>query len=161
MMAWLEKEVEAIIKLYESLSDEELTQENVDILNGLQREEINPTLDRYQRARQFYLNEAKTLGEEIKRLQARKKRCENSADSIKEKILFAVKNLGGSIRTTFFTFSRTGNKSIKVFNMESIPPEFIKTEKVVMRDALKKHILETGEIFDGVELEETESLSVR
>ena len=160
-MSWLDKDVKAIIDLYESLSDEELTKENMDILKDLQKEQIDPTLDRYQRARQYYMNEAKNLSEEIKRLQSRKKRCEDTADSIKGKILFAVKNLGGSVRTTFYTFSRTGNKSLRVFNMDSIPEEFIKIEKSVMRDALKKHILETGEIFDGVEIEETESLSVR
>ena len=160
-MSYLEQDVKAIIDLYESLFDEEMTQENVDILKDLQKEQIDPTLDRYQRARQYYLNEAKNIGEEIKRLQERKKRCEASADSIKNRILFAVKSLGGKVRTTFFTFSRTGNKSLKVFNADSIPDEFIKVEKKVMRDELKKHILETGEIFDGVEIEETESLSVR
>lgn len=82
-MSYLQKDVMDIISLYESLSEEEQTDENFEILKGLQKEEIEPTLDRYQRARQYYLNEAENIGEEIKRLQQRKKSCERNADDIK------------------------------------------------------------------------------
>ena len=160
-MSYLQKDVQDIISLYESLSEEEQTDENFEILKGLQKEEIEPTLDRYQRARQYYLNEAKEIGEEIKRLQQRKKSCENSADDIKRKLLFAVSSLGGKIRTTFFTFGKRKDKVIDIQSMDNIPDEFIKVEKKVMRDELKKYILETGEIFDGVDVRETESLIVR
>lgn len=160
-MSYLQKDVMDIISLYESLSEEEQTDENFEILKGLQKEEIEPTLDRYQRARQYYLNEAENIGEEIKRLQQRKKSCERNADDIKGKLLFAVSSLGGKIRTTFFTFGKKRNKVVDIQSIDNIPEEFIKIERKVMKEELKKHILETGEIFDGVDIKETESLTVR
>lgn len=168
-MSYLEKDVSDLIQaLAESVDEETGEIKECDALafDELTDEVIRPKMERMQKARNYIKGEIEALDAEIKRLQGRKKSLQNEDARLSDRILYglkAIESWGGKLKTALFTFGTRKSTKIIVDEgaEETLPKEFVKVEFSVRKELLKKHIQETGEIFDGVHFEENESLSVR
>ena len=168
-MSYLEKDVEDLLDALEASVDSETGEiHDCDLLafEELTDEVIRPKMERMQKARNYIKGEVASIDAEIKRLQARKKSFERDDARLADRILYglkAVESWGAKLKTSLFTFGTRKTKKLVVEEgaEEKLPSEFVKVEFSVRKDLLKKHIQETGEIFDGVSFEETESLQVR
>ena len=72
-----------------------LSDEDVKAFQELAEEEIAPTFDALQARRRELVSNAELLGEEIARLQKRKKSLENKADDLADYMQFNLDFLGG------------------------------------------------------------------
>lgn len=168
-MSYLEKDVSDLLQaMAESVDEEtgEIRECDALAFDELTDEIIRPKMERMQKARNYIKGEIESLDAEIKRLQGRKKSLQRDDDRLADRIFYglkAIESWGGKLKTALFTFGTRKSKRLIVEDgaENGLPTEFVKTEIVVNKDALKKHILETGEVFDGVRIEENESLSVR
>ena len=176
MASYLEQDVLALVDLIESTFDEEtntFNQEDVSVIKELAEEEINPTLERYAKAMQFYNDSARALADEIKRLQARKKHFENGADHIKSRLNFSMRalNKGHAYTTLNYTFSFRKSSSVKVIDnidYHKLPDYLVRVSYEVDKTAVKeleavdgKVLDKDGNVIDGITIEQKESLSVR
>lgn len=100
------------------------------------------------------------LDDEIKRLQAIKKRATRLNDNLKSRLESAVK-IHGEFETEFNKFSLRKSESIEVENVNSLPDRF-KTIKIVesadkkaLKEAIKK-----GEEIEGVMLNKNVNLKI-
>ena len=101
-----------------------------------------------------------SINDEIKRLQALKKRATTSNDYLKDSLLNAVK-LHGDFEVEFTKFGTRKSESIEVENVNGLPAEF-KTVKIVEaadKIALKAAI-KGGQIIEGVTLKENLNLKI-
>lgn len=168
-MSYLEKDVSDLVRaLWESVDEETGEVKDCDLLafEELTAECIAPKMERMQKARNYFKGEVAAIEDEIKRLQNRKKSFERQEERLAERILYGLKSVeswGAKLKTSLFTFGTRKTQKLIVEDgaEKNIPAEFIKMEISVDKAGLKKHVLETGEIFDGVKLETTESLQVR
>ena len=164
-MASMEKDVLDLLSAMDASFDEETGEwRECDELafHQLSDECVRPKLERMQKARVVLAGDIAVVDAEIKRLQKRKKSLQRNYDRLKNRILFGLNAVyDGKLKTPLFTFSRSLSERLIVDDEKAVPPEFLKTKIEVDKEGLKKHIKETGEIFDGVHFEVTESLSVR
>lgn len=168
-MSYLEKDVNDLVQaLWESIDEEtgEIRECDALAFDELTAECIAPKMERMQKARNYIKGEVAAIEDEIKRLQNRKKSFERQEGRLAERILYglkAVESWGAKLKTSLFTFGtrKTQKLIVEAGAEKNIPAEFIKTEISVDKSGLKKHVQETGEVFDGVRLETTESLQVR
>jgi hypothetical protein len=100
------------------------------------------------------------IDEEIKRLQALKKRNSNLISRLEETLLNAVK-IFGTIETAFNKFGTRKSSRIEVENVNDLPKEFkvIKVTEQADKKALKEAIKNGAEI-PGVTLVECENLKI-
>lgn len=164
-MAYMEKDVSDLLSAMDASFDEESGDwRECDELafQQLADECVRPKLERMQKARVALAGDIAAVDAEIKRLQERKKSLQRNDDRLANRILFGLNAVyDGKLKTPLFTFSRRLSERLIVDDEKAVPPEFLKTKIEVDKAGLKKHIKETGEIFNGVHFEETESLSVR
>lgn len=101
------------------------------------------------------------IGNEIKRLQALKKRNDNIVDRLKENLLNAVKTFG-EYQVGTHTFTTRKSSSVEVEDVNSLPKEFkvIKVTEQADKMALKKAIQEGHEI-KGVSIQEHLNLLIK
>lgn len=103
---------------------------------------------------------ANQLDEEIKRLQAIKKRTTNLNDNLKGRLLDAVK-LYGDFETEFNKFGTRKSESIEVENVNGLPDKYkvIKVTESADKKALKEAI-KNGEEIEGVTLNQNLNLKI-
>lgn len=101
------------------------------------------------------------ISNEIKRLQALKKRNDNIVDRLKENLLNAVRTFG-EYRVGTHTFTTRKSSSVEVEDVNSLPKEFkvIKVTEQADKMALKKAI-QDGQKIDGVAIVEHLNLSIK
>lgn len=166
MKMFFEKEVLALVEMFDSLYDEEtgeVKEQDKDILKGLAHEQIAPTMERYKKASEFYENQAELIAEEIKRLQDRKRMFENKSKHIKSRLLFAVEQLGGKFKSLLYTFGKRVTKSVEVsdnINFNDLPKELVKVKYEVDKKAAKE-LLEKGQTINGIKIVENTNLFVK
>ena len=168
-MSYLEKDVNDLLEAMANSFDPETGEyhdEDILAFQELTETEIAPKMERMQKARNYIKGEISAIDEEIKRLQGHKKRLQTTDERLSARILYGLKAVeiwGAKLNTTLFRFGTRRSYRLIVDEgaEKNLPPEFIRTEISVNKAELKKHISETGEIFDGVRLEETESLQVK
>lgn len=109
------------------------------------------------RKNEFY---ASQIDEEVKRLQAIKKRATRLNDNLKSRLLDAVK-LYGDYETEFNKFGTRKSESIEVENVNALPDKF-KTVKVVEAADKKalKDAIKSGEEIEGVTLNKNINLKI-
>ncbi len=100
------------------------------------------------------------IDEEIKRLQAMKKRNNNLVSNLKNRLLDAVK-LFGDFESGLSKFGTRKSSSVEVENVNALPKEFkvIKVTEQADKSALKKAIKEGHEI-EGVSIVEKLNLKI-
>lgn len=101
---------------------------------------------------------AKAIGEEIAKLQARKKACENKANSLKEFLKFYLE--GKKHKSAKVSISYTHSKSVVVDDADLLPDDCVAVELKIDKVQLKKYLTD-GEAIEGCHLEEKESLVIR
>lgn len=119
-------------------------------------------LNTMQKARAYIAGNMDAIDDEINRLKERKRFLQDTWDKLSERMLSDLKrDFGGKLKTALFSFSTRMRESLVVEDDSKVPDEFKKVEVSVKKLELKKHIKETGESFDGVKIETSESLYVR
>lgn len=100
------------------------------------------------------------IDEEIKRLQAMKKRNNNLVSNLKNRLLDAVK-LFGDFESGLSKFGTRKSSSVEVENVNALPKEFkvIKVTEQADKSALKKAIKE-GQEIEGVSIVEKLNLKI-
>ena len=103
---------------------------------------------------------AAAIDDEIKRLQALKKRSTTLTDRLKASLLDAVK-LYGEIETPFNKFSTRKSENIEVENVNALPNEY-KTVKVVESadKAAIKAAIKAGKKIEGATLNQNINLKI-
>ena len=101
---------------------------------------------------------------ESDRLASKAKSFANKADSLKRYLQDSLEVAGvDKVKGELFTVSVQNNPiSLDLSTTEHIPDEFKRVpEPVVNKRELLKHIKNTGEVFEGVEVKQTRSIRIR
>lgn len=120
--------------------------------------------DNYARFLRNKQAEAKSLEEEIKRLQKRKKAAENTVDQLREHMKFAMGVAGATeIKTALGKWTvRKNAPRVEVLDESEIAPEYFEPQPPkLMKSKLQQHWKETGEIPDGCDVVQSESVQFR
>ena len=108
--------------------------------------------------------EAEAFKAEEKRLSARRKACENGVERLKANMLLTMQTLGADkLKTSIGTWAVQKNPwSCEVTDLEKVPFEFLILQPpTVDKKAILAAFKETGEIFDGVDIRQTEGVRFR
>lgn len=125
--------------------------------------DLSAKADGYARMIKNAMGEADMIGDEIKRLQAKKKARENLVERIKETLLGVMQNTGtASIQTTIGKWSiRKNPLAVNIIDDTAIPAEFRTPQPdKIDKDGIKRLYKETGEVIEGVEYV-TDAVSVQ
>lgn len=108
-----------------------------------------------------YKAEADALAEEIKRLQEKKKVCENAITRMKGALTEAMDVFNmPKIQAGLFKVSLTTSKAVNIINEDSVPEQYKKIKYEVSKTEIKKAI-ESGETVEGAEIVENHSITIR
>ena len=104
------------------------------------------------------------LGKEIERLQNRKRSAENQIEQLRERMKFAMGVAGATeIRTAIGKWTvRKNAPRVEVLDESEVAPEFFEPQPPkLMKSRLQQHWKETGEIPDGCDVVQRESVQFR
>lgn len=108
-----------------------------------------------------YDAQAEACAQEIKRLQAFKKTCENVSKRMKERISDAMMTFEkDKVTAGTFRFSFRKSTAVVVENEELIPEEYFRTERTICRKELMD-ALKAGEVIAGAMIETRQTLQMR
>ena len=108
-----------------------------------------------------YDAQAEACAQEIKRLQAFKKTCENVSKRMKERISDAMMTFDkDKVTAGTFRFSFRKSTAVVVENEELIPEEYFRTERSICRKELMD-ALTAGEVIAGAIIETRQTLQLR
>ena len=153
---------ELVAQLDECETDEEAAQlwAQIDEIGS----SIAEKADNYARFLRNKQAEAKSLDDEIKRLQKRKRTAENQIDQLREHMKFAMGVAGATQITTAlgkWTVRRNPPR-VEVLNESEVAPEFFEPQPPkLLKSKLQQHWKETGEIPDGCDIVQSESVQFR
>lgn len=148
-----------ILEVAEMMEPEQLEE----ALAGID-DDIEMKADGYAKVIKKLDNTKDGLEKEIKRLTDRKKTIENNAKRIKESLQDSMLLTGKTkFKTNLFSFGIQKNRaSLSVLKEDYIPKRFYEEQKPKLNKTdLLKHIQQTGEELEGVEIKQTESLRIR
>lgn len=158
-----EKEIKAALQELEELEDKEAVERLVSINDLINAEIVEKAEGIIYIARDIE-SDISTIDDEIKRLQALKKRKQNAYDRLKNMVKSCLEKMGRKkIETPFGNLTiRKNPDSIKIIDESLIPEEYIKTEvvKKVDKKKIKEWLKETGEVICGTEVVSSTSLLV-
>ena len=120
--------------------------------------------DNYARFLRNKQAEVDGLDKEIARLQKRKRTAENQIDQLREHMKFAM-GVSGATQITTAIGKWTVRKNaphVEVLEESEVAPEFFEPQPPkLMKSKLLKHWEETGEIPDGCDVVQSESICFR
>ena len=102
--------------------------------------------------------EAEAIGEEIKRLQKKKKSAENRSESSKRYVTNALQ--GDKLKTDRVSVYYMQNKKVDVYNERELPDDYVRIKLEPDKDAIKKAI-NKGEVVPGATLIDSVSTVIR
>ena len=108
--------------------------------------------------------ERDSFKKEADRLNSKAKSFDNKVKNLKRYLEDSLTHAGvDKVKGDMFTVSLQNNPlSLSVSDLSNIPDEFIRTpEPTVNKRELLSYIKETGEVFEGVKLEQTSSIRIR
>ncbi len=120
--------------------------------------------DNYARFMRNKQSDISALDDEIKRLQKRKKAAENTVDHLREHMKFAMGIAGATeIKTALGKWTvRKNAPHVEVIDESEIAPEFFDPQPPKLsKSKLLKHWKDTGEIPDGCDVVQSESMQFR
>lgn len=120
--------------------------------------------DNYARFLRNKQTEVDGLDKEITRLQKRKRSAENQIEQLREHMKFAMGVAGATeIRTTLGKWTiRRNPPRVEVLDESEIAPEFFDPQPPKLsKSKLLKHWKDTGEIPDGCDVVQSESMQFR
>ena len=120
--------------------------------------------DNYARFLRNKQTEVDGLCKEIERLQKRKRSAENQIEQIREHMKFAMGVAGATeIRTALGKWTvRKNAPRVEVLDESEVAPEFFEPQPPkLMKSRLQQHWKDTGEIPDGCDVVQSESVQFR
>ena len=120
--------------------------------------------DNYARFVRTKQAEVDGLDKEIARLQKRKRSAENRIEQLREHMKFAMGVAGATeLRTTLGKWTvRKNAPRVEVLNESEVAPEFFEPQPPkLMKSWLQQHWKDTGEIPDGCDVVQRESVQFR
>ena len=107
--------------------------------------------------------QADGIKNEVDRLNARRKVINNNIDAIKERLTFALEQVGKkSVDTGLFKVAvRENAGSVKILEEDAIPQKFVKPVKLEFDKTAIKKAIASGEVVHGVVIEKSKSLTIR
>lgn len=107
--------------------------------------------------------QAAALDVEKKRIDSRKKACENAVSRLRSNLCAVMKNLGlTSIPTDLFSFKIQKNPpAVDIAEGTQLPEEYLIPQEPKIDKAAIKEDLKLGVIIEGCKLVQTESLRIR
>ena len=120
--------------------------------------------DNYARYLRNMQSEVDGLDKEITRLQKRKRSAENRIEQLREHMRFAMGVAGATeIRTALGKWTvRKNAPRVEVLNESEVAPEFFEPQPPkLMKSWLQQHWKDTGEIPDGCDVVQRESVQFR
>ena len=120
--------------------------------------------DNYARFLRNKQGEVDGLDKEIARLQKRKRSAENQIEQLREHMKFAMGVAGATeIRTTLGKWTvRSNPPRVEVLDESEVAPEFFEPQPPkLMKSRLQQHWKDTGEIPDGCDVVQSESVQFR
>ncbi len=156
----------------------EITQEQIDLNNMLEesmgeltpeleealklnRENFSMKADSYVKAIKNYKAEADAIAEEIKKLQDKKKVCENAINRMKTALCDAMQIFDmKKVQAGIFKVSLTTSEAVNIIDEEVIPEEYKKIKYEVSKTDIKNAI-KNGLIVEGAEIKENHSITIR
>jgi hypothetical protein len=101
------------------------------------------------------------IDEEIKRLQAIKKREEKTVERLKDSLLTAV-FIFGEFKSGLFSFGTRKSSSVEVDDVNALPQEFKVVKVTEQADKIKiKEALQSGQEIEGCRIIENHSLKIK
>ena len=155
------------IQLYEMLEAGAETPEDEEaIIQAINETGANlaDKADAYARIIKNLTIQAEGFKAEVKRLQAHQKVCENGIERLKANMLLTMQTLGADkLKTSIGTWSVQKNPwKCEVLDVSKIPPCFlIEQPPEVDKKAILAAFKETGEVFDGVDIRQSEGVRFR
>ena len=120
--------------------------------------------DNYARFLRNKQAEVDCLGKEIERLQKRKRSAENRIEQLRDHMKFAMGVAGATeIRTALGKWTvRKNAPRVEVLDESEVAPEFFEPQPPkLLKSKLQQHWKETGEIPDGCDIVQSESVQFR
>ena len=120
--------------------------------------------DNYARFLRNKQAEADSLGKEIERLQKRKRSAENQIEHLREHMKFAMGVAGATeIKTALGKWTvRKNAPHVEVLDESEVAPEFFEQQPPkLLKSKLQQHWKDTGEIPDGCDVVQSESICFR
>lgn len=127
-------------------------------------DDIEDKADAYARIMKNLLGDIDALDVEEKRLKARRTALENRVDRLKSAIQNAMELTGAKkLKTSIGNWSIQKNPlSVSAVDVEKVPARFlIEQPPKVDRRAILEEFKQTGELFDGVTITQSESVRFR
>lgn len=153
-------------ELFAQLDDCETEEESAQLWAQLDEIEssIAEKADNYAKVLRNKKADISALDCEIKRLQKRKRTAENQIDQLREHMKFAMGVAGATeIKTALGKWTvRKNAPHVEVLDESEIAPEFFEPQPPkLMKSKLQQHWNETGEIPDGCDVVQSESVQFR
>lgn len=127
---------------YESLEQHEI--DNIMGTLSIKSGEINTKIDNYAKVLNRMSNNVRLLGDEIKRLQEKKKYIEKNQDRLKESLITGLSNIGVSkYKTDTVSVRVSETDKVEILDENDVPMDFktetlsIKVDKQKIKSALK------------------------
>lgn len=155
------------IQLYEMLeAGAETPEDEAAIIAAIEETGANlaDKADAYARIIKNLAIQAEGFKAEANRLKAHQKACENGIERLKANMLLTMQTLGADkLKTSIGTWSVQKNPwSCEVTDLEKVPFEFlIFQQPTVDKKAILAAFKETGEVFDGVDIRQSEGVRFR
>lgn len=155
------------IQLYEMLeAGAETPEDEAEIIAAIEEtgKNLSDKADAYARIIKNLSAEAEALKAEEKRLSARRKACENGVERLKNNMLLTMQTLGADkLKTSIGTWAVQKNPwSCDVTDVSKVPARFlIEQPPTVDKKAILAAFKETGEVFDGVDIRQSEGVRFR
>lgn len=165
-MARLYELTDAYAALMARLEDCETDREAFEVTEAMNDvdEAISEKCEAYARILRNLESESASCEVEIKRLQARKKTADNTAERMLQHLHYAMEIAGATeIRTSIGKFRIAKNPwSVAVLDESKIPEEFlIPQPPKVDKTAILQRFRESGEIIDGCDMVQREGVRFR
>ena len=161
-MAKLYELTEQYNNLMELMENPDVPQEMLEESLNQINDELDTKLENIAKVIKSFEVDTKGLKEEEKRLADRRKAKENKISSLKEYVEGAMRSTGVfKVKGKVFTLAIQKNApSVLIKDLECIPNEYFKVKKEVDKTLLKEKLKE-GQIIEGAELQQKESLRIR
>lgn len=154
------------LELFAMIDDEEIDEDMLlDTLEAIDGE-IEIKAENMAKMMKHIDGEASAIGDEIKRLQARKKALENRSNWLKRSIEQAMRITGKmKFKTALFSFGIQNNpKSVKIsdeIDLSIVPQEFLVFSEPTIDKKKLKESIEAGNEYEWAELIQTDGLRIR
>lgn len=159
----LTTEYTALLAEYEAAEDDERRAEVLDMIDALQ-DDIGDKGEAYARVLRNLTAQRDALKDEAKRLTDKARAADAAVERLKAQLLSAMQRVGATkLHTSIGAWSvRTNPWSVDVVDVDAVPAEYhVPQPDKIDKRAILAAFKETGEIVDGVMMNQTTGIQFR